>query len=99
MDAYDSLGGPSSSLNVVLTEHLGARAAGDTRTSGSVGGESWERDRLTGADEAALAAQRGTGGLAASAGSSLPSGAPGGSGVDSLQWRSDQDPLDTPPRR
>ena len=47
MAGYDSAGGASSELNVVLTDHLGARRAPDTLTSSTVSGESWETDPIT----------------------------------------------------
>lgn len=41
---YDSHGGGSTLLNVVPTDHMGARRAPDTSTSGTVSGEAWESD-------------------------------------------------------
>ena len=53
---YDSAGGPSSELNIVLSDHLGARKAPDTLTSGTIGGEAWEVDPLTKYSEADMEA-------------------------------------------
>lgn len=47
MSGYDSHGGVSSELPVAMSHHLGAQAAPDTLTSGSVGGEAWDVDALT----------------------------------------------------
>ncbi len=42
---YDAVGGPSSLLDTVPTDHLGARPAPNTWTTGTVSGEAWQRTR------------------------------------------------------
>lgn len=56
LDGYDTQGGRSVDP-VVLQPNLGATGAADTVTSGNVGHEAWERDRLTGMTEQELQAK------------------------------------------
>jgi hypothetical protein len=48
---YDSHGGASTALPVGMTEHLGAAPTRNTASSGSVSGDAWDRDAVTGATE------------------------------------------------
>jgi hypothetical protein len=88
---YDSHGGGSTLLNVVPTDHFGSRPAPDTATSGTVSGESWERDPSQARQQPLLAQRMETRGAEASSGmqprntatGTLPLGSGSGSGAGS----------------
>lgn len=75
---YDSHGGPSTALPVGMGDHLGAAPARNTASSGTVSGDAWDRDVITGASEreteAGIARGRAGGGGGSSSGAALPVG-------------------------